>query len=62
MATRKRRPHYDTKPPLPEPVVIERQSIKVLNPLVRTEALRLAGGDPLRVHVINETEALVRNE
>lgn len=43
------------------PVTVVKMGIGYLHPLVRREALRRAGGDAMRVVVIDRTEALVLN-
>lgn len=46
--------------PAVRPVETRKQSVRVLVPAVRIEALRLAQGDATRVEVVSPTEAIVR--
>ncbi|WJN63065.1 hypothetical protein [Streptomyces phage phiScoe3] len=43
------------------PVTVVKRGVGHLDPLVRREALRRAGGDALRVVVVSPTEAVVLN-
>lgn len=46
--------------PAARPVETTKRSVRVLVPVVRDEALRLAQGDAMRVEVVSPTEAIVR--